>query len=128
VCYSIDLPPKAFLRSIRVEAEIPAFFKVGYLIPSWLCGRWKLILGDARQELPALVKQVPFINIFLHDSLHTYEHMSFEYKVVWPKIKEGGLLLSHDILWNKAFLEFAHQVKRIPLIFYQGDGFGIIRK
>ena len=108
MCYSIDLPPKTFLRSIGVEAEIPAFFKVGYLIPSWLCGRWKLILGDARQELPALVNKVPFIDIFLHDSLHTYEHMSFEYKVVWSKIKEDGLLLSHDVMWNKAFLEFAH--------------------
>ena len=126
--YSIDLPARTFLSSIGVEAEIPAFFKVGYLVPPSLFGLWKLILGDARQELPALVNKLPFIDIFLHDSLHTYEHMSFEYEVVYPKIKEGGLLLSHDVTWNKAFLEFAQRVKRTPLIFYQGDGFGIIRK
>ena len=38
------------------------------------------------------------IDIFFHDSLHTYDHMMFEYLTSWDYLKEGGVLFSDDIV------------------------------
>ena len=53
---------------------------VGWLVPENLQKRWILRLGYAREVLPQLKKEMDSIDIFLHDSLHTYEHMTFEYE------------------------------------------------
>ena len=52
------------------------------------------------------------IDIFFHDSLHTFEHMYFEYKTAWPHLSEAGILLSDDIYWSSAFHRFASEVGR----------------
>jgi cephalosporin hydroxylase len=98
---------------------------VGYLIPEQLKPRWTLIEGDARVELPSLLSELGKISIFLHDSLHTYDHMLFEFKTAWPYVEDGGLLLSHDVVWNKAFLEFSDHVRSKPVFYYS---LGIIKK
>jgi hypothetical protein len=56
--------------------------------------------------LPAVVAGVPAVDIFLHDSLHTYRNMRFEYQTVWPHLREGGVLLSDDVAMNRAFGDF----------------------
>lgn len=84
--------------------------KIGYLVPQELRHRWKLILGDSKVELPKLLKQLGEIDIFFHDSLHTEEHMMFEYNAAWPFLRNGGRLLSDNI--GVAFKKFAQKVKR----------------
>jgi predicted O-methyltransferase YrrM len=49
------------------------------------------------------------VDIFIHDSDHSYDHMHWEFEQVWPLIRPGGLLLSDDILGNQAFDDFVHQ-------------------
>lgn len=56
------------------------------------------------------------MDVFLHDSEHTYENMMFEFKSVWPKLRATGLLLSDNIDWNSAFWEFSAQVKVRPIV------------
>lgn len=77
--------------------------------------RWNLILGDAKIELPKLLKQLKSVDIFLHDSLHTYEHMMFEYNTVWKHLSVNGLLLSDDVneKWSLAFVDFCN-IKKVP--------------
>ena len=60
--------------------------------------------------LPALLKEVKEVGIFLHDSEHSYENMHWEYKTAWAYIRKEGLLLSHDISQNAAFRDFAKYV------------------
>jgi hypothetical protein len=45
--------------------------------------------------------------VFLHDSLHTYRTMRWEFDVVWPRLREGGALLADDVQANRAFAESA---------------------
>ena len=92
--HSIDLPPLGsdFDRS------------VGTLIPDRLRGRWQLHIGSSRRELPKLVAG-NVVDVFLHDSVHTYRTMSWEFATVWPKLRPGGMLLSDDVQNNKAFEE-----------------------
>ena len=53
-----------------------------------------------RNELP------PSIDMFLHDSSHSHRHMLWEFRQFWPRLRNGGLLVSHDVQMNAAFPEF----------------------
>ena len=46
------------------------------------------------------------IDMFLHDSSHSYRHMLWEFRRLWPRLRNGGLLVSHDVQMNAAFPEF----------------------
>jgi predicted O-methyltransferase YrrM len=46
------------------------------------------------------------IDMFLHDSSHSYRHMLWEFRQFWPRLRDGGLLVSHDVQMNGAFPEF----------------------
>ena len=83
---------------------------VGSLVPARLRNRWRLILGDAREELLPLLRKLGAIDVFLHDSLHTEEHALFELQSAWPFLRETGYLLADDISYS--FREFASQVNK----------------
>jgi hypothetical protein len=60
-------------------------------------------------ELPKLLASIGEIDIFFHDSKHTYEHMFFEFEAAFQRLRLGGVLASDDISWNSAFFEFCRQ-------------------
>lgn len=93
---SIDLPP----------GNLPPGKASGWVVPSSLKERWSLHIGDAKNLLKPLLHEADQIDCFIHDSSHTYEHMIWEFKTVWPYLKPGGLFLSHDVGANDAFLDF----------------------
>jgi len=103
--------------------------KIGQVIPQSLKDRHEIILGDAPKELLKLFKKIDSIDIFIHDSAHTYHNMMKEYQIAWPHIKNGGFLLSDDVSENDAFLNFADHVKKEPIIIEkQGGHFGVLPK
>jgi predicted O-methyltransferase YrrM len=69
-----------------------------HFVPDELRGRWRLIIGDSRRELPALMERCAPVDMFYHDSLHTYEHMSWEFATALRHLGPGGLLASDDVL------------------------------
>src|SRR5215469_5661342 len=99
--YSIGLDDPEYLPAERLA---------GWIVPEGLRSRWRLMVGDARCLLPKLLSDVASIDVFIHDSLHTYEHMLWEYRSAYPYLREGGLLVSDDAMWNSAFREFAHEM------------------
>jgi hypothetical protein len=98
--YSIDLP-----HSTRDDNR-----KMGWIIPSNLRSRWDLRLGDSKDVLPQLLEKIT-PNIFFHDSLHTYDHMMFEFKHSY-KYMDEGIISSHDIQLNSSFVDFAEEISR----------------
>jgi predicted O-methyltransferase YrrM len=104
---------KGRLHSIglRDPAFLPAGREPGWLVPSWLRGPWQLEIGNSLQILPAALSRFGTIDMFIHDSLHTYEHMLWELEIAYPAVRRGGLLLSDDALWNSAFQDFARKVQ-----------------
>jgi len=117
--YSIDLP------NADKGAPIPKDKETGWLVPFKLRHKWKLILGQSQEKLPLLLKDFGSIDAFLHDSEHTYETMMFEYKTVWPFLREGGILLSDDVRWNRAFNDFVRDKKPKRWIVFDGLGAAI---
>ncbi len=86
-----------------------------YFIPPEHLSRWELIIGDSRQELPRLLSRLGSIDLFHHDSLHTWEHMTWEYETAFPHLSSDGILSSDDIqnppslpgiFWPNAFPTF----------------------
>ena len=82
----------------------------GWLVPDYLRYRWQLIMGRSSDKLPPLLGGLKTIDIFLHDSEHTYQNMLFEYQAAWTHLRPGGLLLSHNIDTNNAFPDFCESV------------------
>jgi hypothetical protein len=115
--YSIDLlnHEEALAREGRIEkavAILPPELKQGFIVPDELRGRWDLLSGKTQDLLPALLQKLGSVQLFFHDSEHTYENMMFEYLSSWPFISSGGILLSDNVTENRAFFEFAKKVGR----------------
>jgi predicted O-methyltransferase YrrM len=78
----------------------------GWLVPDELRNRFELVLGDLRTTLRPRLEREPRIDLFFHDSLHTFRHMLFEFRTAWSRLVAGGLLASDDVFWNPAFWLF----------------------
>jgi hypothetical protein len=126
---SIDLPADEAIedstRRLPTRTGLPRGEQPGWVIPAHLRPLWRPHFGDSRQLLPNVLSQVPEVDLFFHDSLHTHAHMTFEFETAWPKLSQAGLLLSHDVHWNRAFRRFARAKGRKA---HTAHGFGLIRK
>jgi predicted O-methyltransferase YrrM len=125
---SIDLPAYksiAASTSRMMRTNLPEGCEPGWVIPDYLRARWHAHLGDSRELLPRISSEVGTIDLFFHDSLHTYDHMLFEYRTIWPLLKPGALLLSHDVHWNHAFCDFVREHRQCDHV---AHGFGVIKK
>lgn len=117
--YSVDLPFQWYIygnHKLHLDS-LPAGKMSGYLIPEELRKRWKFILGNTCDKLSSLLRRLGRIDIFFHDSEHTDKTMLFEFNQSWPYIQQGGLLLSDDISYTKAFDDFAKLKTGKKLVF-----------
>lgn len=85
--------------------------KTGFLIPTYLKKRWIFKRGDSIKVLKKIkFKKNEFVDIFFHDSLHTYEHTSEEIKEVLKMInmkKKFCMIIDDiDLGAGKAFNKF----------------------
>jgi hypothetical protein len=94
--WSIDLPP----------VEAPRRDEVGFAVGEELRGRWTLVRGSSRLRLPPLLRELPGVDLFIHDSLHSRRNVLFELERVWPALKPGGAIVVDDIDASSAFHEF----------------------
>jgi len=113
------------LHSIGLEDPtfLPPGAAPGWLVPTWLRGSWRIHLGDAREILGSLLSQLGSVDMFIHDSLHTYEHMSWEFQNAYPALRSGGLLVADDALWNDSFYDFARKMREPDAKILRGVGF-----
>ncbi|KKQ47607.1 MAG: hypothetical protein US67_C0049G0001, partial [Candidatus Woesebacteria bacterium GW2011_GWD1_38_10] len=125
--YSIDLPFQWYTygnHELHLDS-LPPGRNSGYLVPDDLKTRWHLLIGDTYQLLPKLLQQLKTVDVFFHDSEHTYKTMTFEYNQAWPHIKKNGLLLSDDIDFNHAFNKF---IKKHSPKYFVFKNIGVIIK
>jgi predicted O-methyltransferase YrrM len=93
--HSVDLPP--------LRRDYERFW--GIAIPEALRDRWTVHRGASGRVLPHLLEEAGTLDLFVHDSLHTYRNMRREFDLVWPRIRKGGVLLADDVERNRAFGE-----------------------
>jgi hypothetical protein len=114
--YTIDLPPtpvnetKLAQRGHYHEAR-PSGSSSNWIVPDSLRQRHTLLLGKSSEHLPSLLEKVGAVDIFLHDSDHSYKNMAWEFETAMPRIKPDGLLLSDDVLANTSFFDYCRKTR-----------------
>jgi predicted O-methyltransferase YrrM len=101
--FSLDLPPVPG----KYGRSYPETFgkSSGWIVPQELRRNWTLEVGSSREKLPNMLGRLEHIDLFFHDSLHTYKNQMFEYVTAWRFLGPCSLLVSDDI--GLAFFEFA---------------------
>lgn len=116
VCYGIT---SAFILAALEEnhagelhsIDLPPLGQNGDRFVGWAVAddlrknRWQLHRGLSRKILPRLLRRLGSIQLFVHDSLHTYGNMRFEFELAWTHMAPGAVLISDDIQGNAAFQE-----------------------
>jgi predicted O-methyltransferase YrrM len=95
VLHSVDLPP--------LRQRYDEFW--GIVVDEMLKTHWSIHRGSSERVLPGLLEEVGIVDLFLHDSLHTYRNMRREFETVWPCLRAGGVILADDVERNRAFDE-----------------------
>ncbi|HAM72379.1 MAG TPA: hypothetical protein DCM86_12115, partial [Verrucomicrobiales bacterium] len=66
--------------------------------------------------LPRLLADRQSVDVFLHDSDHSYPHILFEMAAAWRYLVPGGHILVDNIEQNAAFGDFARGVGADSLV------------
>jgi predicted O-methyltransferase YrrM len=104
----------------KLGAVVPAGKQPGWLIPPALRDRWELTVGRSQDMLPPLLDRLGTIDVFIHDSEHSYECMRFEFGEAEQHLRSGGLLVADDAGWNTAFDDYVREAGLSAVEF--GDG------
>jgi predicted O-methyltransferase YrrM len=97
---SIDLKDENFPRGLHE----------GFVVPKELRSRWNLLLGRSEEKLPEALEKYPEVDLFVHDSDHSYDNMMYEFRAVWPKLRPGGMLVADNVELNDSFDDFCSSV------------------
>ena len=102
---SIDLPtrnPEGTVNrdGTRDPVHTPSSVDPGWLVPEELRRLWDLRLGRSEELLLQIEEP---IDMFFHDSDHSYANMKFEFDWAYRHLRKGGLLVSDDTWRNSAF-------------------------
>lgn len=112
--HSIDLPTPQRGETFTADdspVALPTGSTTGWAIPAGITDGWDLRLGPSQQLLPALVHELPTVDLFLHDSLHTPEHLAFELETIRPRLSPGAVVLADNTEWTgRAFDDFAARI------------------
>jgi hypothetical protein len=110
--YSIDWPDNQLLQIIPSQAR--RGMESGWVVPRELAENWKLITGKSKEKLLPLLRHLTAVDIFIHDSEHSFENMYEEYETAWRFLASNGILLSDDIHLNQAFRRFTSKLEMRP--------------
>jgi Methyltransferase domain len=130
--FSIELPPELASRRALADGSLYAWRErgVGWAIPveirRAIGDRHRLILQDVRTALPSLLNELPCVDMFFHDDLHTPDHMYWEYEAVWAKLSPRGVLVSDDA--NHAWIKFCGERGLSGTAFHNVDRLCALRK
>jgi predicted O-methyltransferase YrrM len=98
---SVDLPP--------LWRNADSF--VGSLVPDRLRVRWTLHRGASRRLLRRTLPLLGSVDLFIHDSLHSFSNMRAEFRMVTPALAPRAVVMADDIEGNGAFTEWVAHSK-----------------
>ena len=97
--HSVDKPQVQAGPTLRADESavmVPPGRSSGWAIPARYRRGWDLRLGFSQEQLPPLVRSLPSVGIFLHDSRHTPAHLTFELETIRPKLYPGSVVLADN--------------------------------
>ena len=106
ICMARALPENGKITTIEINDEI-AWLSDKYFELAGLKSKIEALTGDALEIIPKL--DAVFDMVFIDGDKREYVNY---YKLVFPKLKKGGLILADNVLWdNKIFEPLEHNDK-----------------
>lgn len=106
ICMAGSLPENGKLITIEINDEIN-WLSDKYFELAGLKSKIKALTGDALEIIPELDDR--FDMVFIDGDKREYVDY---YKLIFPKVKKGGLILADNVLWdNKIFEPVEHNDK-----------------
>lgn len=91
--------------------------------------QFNFVLIDPRNGIEKEMSIIGEIDLFYHDSDHSYDNQMHEYENAWKMLKPNGALATDDVQWSNAFIDFCKKVERTPLLLCDHGAYsGVIRK
>lgn len=95
------------------------------VVPLEWYDHWEIVEGDARDVLQSTCERLKHIDLFWHDSSHSFRNQLFEYRTAMPYAKYIG---SHDINRRKGASAWSRFVKESGATVIKQDGnFGLAK-
>ncbi|MBE3122250.1 MAG: class I SAM-dependent methyltransferase [Thermoplasmata archaeon] len=115
---SIDLPRNSDDKMSRHylvgdSEDIPQGLDIGFIVHPAQKERWTLIRGNSLEEIPRLNEKIDLYN---HDSDHSFAFIKQEMTLVWEKLNSNALIMADDLDWSNGFYSFCVEKKLYPLI------------
>jgi predicted O-methyltransferase YrrM len=108
ILQALQVNGRGYLHSIDLPPIWPGADRlVGVLVPDELRDRWRLHRGPSKRILQSLLPQLAPVDLFIHDSLHTYRNMLWEFQTVTPYLAPNAVVVADDVNENRAFAEWA---------------------
>jgi hypothetical protein len=95
--HSVDLPkkePRSRAGSRNPSWSIPAGRTSGWAVPFPLRCRWDLRLGDKKEVLPLLAKELPSVGLFVYDVPHTERQAALDFAAVDRRMGLGAVAIA----------------------------------
>jgi hypothetical protein len=81
---------------------------------------WRFHLLDRVLGFEAAIAEIGPLDMFVHDSDHSYENQMKKYDSAWSVLKPGGVLVSNDVNWSWAFRDFSLEVGVSLTLLFEG--------
>jgi predicted O-methyltransferase YrrM len=117
--YSIDLPSRFEDGPANQDGynyTLPKGREPGWVLNDADRERWHYFEGSSRSLLPDVLRAAGPLDVFVHDSEHTYGTMWFELSTAWEGLRDGGVCVCDNIEASPAFFDFCRRVNRVPLV------------
>jgi len=125
ILHALLINGRGSLISIDISHE------VGSLLTEEEKKNWELIVlsKPSKAKFIKAISQIGKMDIFLHDSDHSFNWQRIEYNSAYIQIRPNGFLMSDDIDSSYAFLDFVEKNKcQAFVLFDKRKMFGIVPK
>lgn len=132
--YSVDVPATGEVTLDGSNTSLSGR-EPGWLVPDGLRHRWSLTLTDSLEflqfQLPQLIathSPGSSVSLFLHDSLHTFDHVDAELRLISPLLSRPAAVCvdNVDMPGGRAFEEYLTKLGRPGASYTDFAGCGFV--
>jgi predicted O-methyltransferase YrrM len=111
VLEGLNLNDRGHLWSIDVANPInhSVHGTTGIVVTDECRPRWTYVEGESRKVMPSVITKAGQVDLFIHDSLHTFKNTLFEMEQAASVMPKGGVMLIDDIKSHDGFATFARR-------------------
>lgn len=111
--YGVDMPniyrpeDPEFHKQMQYGVLIPDGKKSAWLIPDAIQPQCEIVNGDSKELLKGVFEKAGKVDLFYHDSDHSYDFMWWEFDTAFPNMNDGGVIIADNTAWSSVVWDWA---------------------